>query len=139
VIFVTAAPIAPQDLVTQVQSPGDGAVASFLGVVRDHSGETATSHLVYEAYTSMAERVMGDICAEAAARWPVGEVAVVHRVGRLEVGECSVAIAVASPHRDAAFRACRYIIDEIKTRVPIWKKEVGPDGESWTEGPGWQG
>ena len=83
----------------------------------------------------MAVKVMVAIAAEAAARWETGDLAIVHRIGRLELGEASVAIAVASPHRDEAYQASRYMIEELKRRVPVWKKEVWADGEEWVEGP----
>jgi molybdopterin synthase catalytic subunit len=92
-------------------------------------------HLEYSAFAPMAERVMREIAEEAAERWETGDIAVVHRVGRLELGEASVAIAVASPHRDAAYQASRYIIEELKRRVPVWKKEGYLDGEQeWLPG-----
>jgi len=119
-----------------VRSPADGAVLTFSGVVRNHSGRVETSHLFYEAYAPMAEKKMAELVAAARTRWDIGEVAMLHRVGRLDIGEISILISVASPHRGAAFEAGRYLIDRLKEEVPIWKKEVGPDGEFWVEGPG---
>ena len=113
----------------------NGAVVSFSGVVRDHTGEKRTDHLVYEAYAPMAEKKMEEVAQEAKARWAVEEIAILHRTGRLEIGEISVLIAVGSRHRKAAFAACEYIIDRLKEVVPIWKKEVGEDGDFWVEGP----
>ena len=113
----------------------NGAIVTFSGIVRDHSGKSKTDHLVYEAYPEMAERVMAEIGAEAGKEWAVEDIAVMHRVGRLEIGEISVLITVGSPHRGEAFKACSYIIDQLKQRVPIWKKEVGDDGSYWVEGP----
>jgi molybdopterin synthase catalytic subunit len=115
-------------------TPADGAVCLFVGVVRNENGGRGVSHLEYEAYEEMALPLMEQIAAEAAARWPVTEVRVVHRLGRLEIGEPSVAVAVASPHRAEAFAACRYVIDTVKARVPIWKKEFYEDGSAWIEG-----
>jgi molybdopterin synthase catalytic subunit len=115
-------------------TPADGAVCLFVGVVRNESGGRRVSHLEYEAYEEMALPLMEQIAAEAAARWPVTEVRVVHRLGRLQIGEPSVAVAVASPHRAEAFAACRYVIDTVKARVPIWKKEFYADGSAWIEG-----
>lgn len=134
-IRITDAPVSAARLRDRVARPGCGAIVAFEGTVRDHTGDFDTDHLVYEAYAEMAEKVLRELAAEAADRWPLGAVAVHHRTGRLEVGEVSVAIAVSAPHRDPAFAACRHVIDELKTRAPIWKKEVGPDGEAWIEGP----
>jgi molybdopterin synthase catalytic subunit len=117
-------------------APADGALCLFLGVVRNENGGRPVLHLEYEAYDEMALGMMEDIAARAAARWPVSEVRVVHRVGRLEIGEASVAVAVASPHRAEAFEACRFVIDTLKATVPIWKREFYADGAVWLEGPG---
>jgi molybdopterin synthase catalytic subunit len=132
---VVDAPISAASLRPLVVHPGGGAVCMFEGTVRDHTGERPTTHLVYEAYEAMALRVFADIAGEAAARWPGSRMAIHHRVGRLEVGEVSVAVAVASAHRAAAFEACRFAIDQLKVSAPIWKKEFGPDGSFWVEGP----
>ena len=128
-------PISSDALYAHVLKESNGAVVTFCGVVRDHSGETATDHLVYEAYAEMAEKKMAEIGGEIRARWNIEDVAMLHRVGRLEVGEISVVIAVASPHRSEGFEACRYAIDQLKEKVPIWKKEVGQNGAAWVEGP----
>ena len=112
----------------------DGAVCLFVGVVRNENGGRRVRHLEYEAYEEMALPLMEQIAAEAAARWPVTDVRVVHRLGRLEIGEPSVAVAVASPHRAEAFAACRHVIDAVKASVPIWKKEFYEDGAGWLEG-----
>jgi molybdopterin synthase catalytic subunit len=114
----------------------DGAVCLFLGVVRNENGGRPVRHLEYEAYEEMARPLMEQIAAEARRRWPVTEVRIVHRLGRLEIGEPSVAVAVTAPHRGAAFEACRYAIDTLKATVPIWKKEFYADGAVWLEGPG---
>ena len=132
---ITTESISPDTLHSEVRGDGDGAIVTFTGVVRDHSGGTATDHLVYEAYPDMAERKMAEIGAEVQGRWPIGDMAIVHRVGRVEIGEISVVITVASAHRAQAFEACSYAIDRLKESVPIWKKEVGPDGHYWTEVP----
>ena len=128
-------PLRMDELHEVVRSPSDGAVLTFSGVVRDHSGETETSHLIYEAYASMAERKMSELAQAAREKWSLGEIAILHRVGRLEIGEISILLSVASPHRAEAFDACRYLIDRLKEEVPIWKKEVGPAGDFWVEGP----
>jgi molybdopterin synthase catalytic subunit len=113
----------------------DGAVCLFLGVVRNENGGRPVRHLEYEAYEEMALPLMEQIGAEARHRWPVTEVHIVHRLGRLEIGEPSVAVAVTAPHRAAAFEACRFAIDTLKATVPIWKKEFYADGSVWLEGP----
>jgi molybdopterin synthase catalytic subunit len=117
-------------LTESVQRPGCGAVVTFLGTVRDLTGDEVTLALEYEAYPPMAERKMAEIEADTRARWPVGEMALVHRLGRLEVGEVSVAVAVSTPHRADAFAACRHAIDRLKELVPIWKKDLAPQGVS---------
>ena len=116
--------------------PQDGALCLFVGVVRHENGGRLVLHLEYEAYEEMALALMQDIGAETRARWPVTDVRIVHRLGRLEIGEPSVAVAVASPHRAEAFAACRHAIDTLKAEVPIWKKEFYADGEAWLEGAG---
>jgi molybdopterin synthase catalytic subunit len=117
-------------------SPADGAVCLFVGVVRNEHDGRRVERLEYEAYEEMAVPLMKEIAAEAKRRFPVTEVRLVHRVGRLAIGETSVAVAVASPHRAEAFEACRFAIDKLKATVPIWKKEHYADGTAWLEGPG---
>jgi molybdopterin synthase catalytic subunit len=113
----------------------DGAVALFLGTVRDHNDGRDVDGLEYEAYGPMAERVLAEIAAEAASRWQTDRIAAAHRFGLLAIGEASVAIAVSTPHRADAFDACRYIIEQIKERLPIWKRESYGDGTSeWVDG-----
>jgi len=122
-------------LLAAAASASDGAVLLFLGVVRNQNEGRQVGHLDYEAYEPMAEGVLEQIVGEASERWDVGGISVVHRVGRLQIGETSVAIVVASPHRGDAFSASRYIIDELKKRVPIWKREGYEDGDSeWLPG-----
>ena len=109
-------------------------MALFLGTVRDLTGDEVTVFLDYEAYPPMAEKKLAEIEAEVRARWPVGEIAMVHRLGRLGVGEISVAVAVSTPHRADAFAACRFAIDTLKELVPIWKKDVAADGTAeWVD------
>ena len=115
---------------------GDGALCLFLGVVRNENDGRPVVRLEYEAYEEMAERLLADLEEDARRRFPVTSVRVVHRLGRLEIGEASVAVAVASPHRAEAFEACRHVIDVLKKTVPIWKKEFYADGAVWLEGPG---
>lgn len=107
-----------------------GAVVTFLGTVRDVTGDQLTVALDYEAYPGMAEKVLANIEADVRSRWPVGEILIEHRLGRLEVGEISVAIAVSCPHRAEAFEACRYAMDRVKELAPIWKKENWADGRT---------
>jgi molybdopterin synthase catalytic subunit len=114
-----------------VAHSGAGAIATFIGTVRDHGRGRAVTHLEYEAYAPAAELTMAQIGDEIRERWGIDHVAIVHRVGPLAVGEASVVISVASAHRDAAFDACRYAIERIKEIVPIWKKEHYADGAAW--------
>ena len=119
-----------------VRRPGCGAVVTFLGTVRDLTGDVATVALDYEAYPGMAEKKLAEIEADVRARWPVGEIVLVHRLGKLDVGEVSVAVAVSCPHRGQAFVACRHAIDRLKELVPIWKKENWADGSTEWVHPG---
>jgi len=130
-IRLTRDPIDHTALVDNVRQPGCGAVVSFLGTVRDLTGNEVTVALEYEAYPPMAERKMADIVDDVRTRFPVGKVALVHRLGRLEVGEISVAVAVSAPHRGDAFAACRHAIDRLKEVVPIWKKDLGEGRAEW--------
>ena len=130
---ITTELIRPDALHSELRGDGDGAIVTFSGVVRNHSGDVATDYLVYEAYPEMAEREMEKIVAEAAERWPGTRVAISHRVGRLEIGQAAVVIAACAPHRGEAFAACQFCIDTLKTRVPIWKKEVAADGAYWVD------
>jgi len=117
-----------------VTTSGDGGVVTFQGVVRDNARGKQVRSLEYDAYVEMAEQQMAQIAAAVEARWESSTVALVHRIGLLEIGECSVVVAVACPHRAEAFEACRYAIDTLKSTVPIWKKEIYADGEEWVEG-----
>jgi molybdopterin synthase catalytic subunit len=129
---ITTEPIDVEALYQAVLHDRDGAVVAFHGVVRASSDSgRAVRYLEYEAYPEMAEAQMRAIGAEIKRRWDIEDVAMVHRIGRLEIGEASVVIAVASPHRGEAFDACEYAIDTLKATVPIWKKEVFADGEVW--------
>ena len=123
-------------LTEQVRRGDCGAVVSFLGTVRDLTGDRLTVALDYEAYPGMAEKKMAEIEQETRQRWPVGEMAIVHRLGHLDVGEVSVAVAVSCPHRGQAFEACRHAIDRLKELVPIWKKENWADGRTEWVHPG---
>lgn len=119
-----------------VADPSAGAIVTFVGVVRNNSRGKSVTVLEYEAYTPMAEQVLGQIAHEMAERWDVCAVAMSHRVGRLDVGVASIGIVVATAHRQDAFAACAYAIDRIKEILPVWKKEFATDGASWVEGPG---
>jgi molybdopterin synthase catalytic subunit len=131
---VTAEPLDPQRLADHVLRDESGAVALFLGVVRDNSMGRRVLYLEYDAYPEMATRVMRQIAEEAMARWPLTGIAMQHRTGRLEIGEASLVIAVSSPHRKEAFEACHHLVDRFKEVVPVWKKEVWEGGEVWIEG-----
>ena len=133
-VEITREPILTDAILAAVKAGGDGAVCLFDGIVRNNTKGRQTLHLDYEAYEEMALRQMQQLRAEAMARFAVREVAVVHRLGRLLVGETSVLIAVASAHRGAGFDACRWIIDTLKKTVPIWKHEQFVDGALWSDG-----
>jgi molybdopterin synthase catalytic subunit len=115
--------------------PQDGAVCLFVGVVRNENRGRPVLRLEYEAYEEMALPLMTEIEVETRDRWPVSDVRMVHRLGPLAIGEASVAVAVASPHRAEAFAACRHAIDTLKAKVPIWKKEFYADGAVWLQNP----
>jgi molybdopterin synthase catalytic subunit len=134
VFLITRDPIRVEMVEAQVRDTAHGSVVTFQGVVRDHSQGRRTKYLEYEAYRPMAEAKLTDIGREVKDRWGVGAVAIVHRVGRLEIGETAVVVTVGSGHRGEGFTACRYAIDRIKEIVPIWKKEVWEDGEEWVSG-----
>ena len=132
---ISSRPISAAALAAAVGARTDGAVVTFEGRVRSRNQARAVLKLHYESYDSMADDVLREIAAEARDRFGAGEVAVQHRSGSLEVGEVSVAIATSAPHRAAAFDATRYVIEQIKTRVPIWKREDYEDGSSsWLDG-----
>jgi molybdopterin synthase catalytic subunit len=119
----------------EVRKPGSGGIVTFTGCVRDVSEGKQVDFLEYEAYVPMAVDKLHEVAREACDRWPVSDVAIQHRIGRLEIGEDAVVMAVSCPHRAEAFAACKYIIDRIKEVVPIWKKEHGEGGQVWVEGP----
>ncbi len=151
---ITEAPLSLDEVAGRVASPKYGAVTVFAGLVRgetdlaspyaaappvvsgDQQGRLRTDYLEYEAYAEMAQEVMAQIGAEIQQRWPqIEAVSIVHRIGRIEVGEPSVVIAVAAAHRKGTFDACSYAIERLKAVAPVWKKEVGQDGQWWVEGP----
>ena len=133
--YLTDDPINARALVERVMRPSDGAYVLFEGVVRNHHHGKAVESIFYDAYRPMAEKEIETIVRDVAAQFPATAMAVVHRLGLLLVGDASIAIVAASPHRAEAFAASRLLIDRIKETVPIWKKERGPDGEEWV---GWQ-
>lgn len=133
--WLTPDPISADSVLPLVGGRSDGAIDLFLGVVRDTNEGSAVSGMHYDAYVEMAERVLRAIVEEAEAQPGVGSVAAVHRVGELSVGEVSVAIAASAPHRTEAFAACRYVIEQIKQRLPVWKQERYLAGsERWLAG-----
>jgi molybdopterin synthase catalytic subunit len=134
IITITHEPLDRAALVAEVTHASVGGIVVFEGVVRDNARGKQVRYLEYDVYPEMAIAKIREIVTEAEQRWGVERVAVAHRVGRLEIGEASVIIVVASPHRGEAFDACRYIIDTLKTSVSIWKKEVATNGEEWVEG-----
>jgi molybdopterin synthase catalytic subunit len=133
-IEITAGPLSPEPFLQHVRRDDSGAVALFLGVVRDNSHGRRVLYLEYDAYPEMAERKLREVAEEALSRWPITDVAIAHRTGRLEIGETSLLVAVSAPHRHDAFAACHHIVNRIKEIVPIWKKEVWEGGEAWIEG-----
>ncbi|MBW2424892.1 MAG: molybdenum cofactor biosynthesis protein MoaE [Deltaproteobacteria bacterium] len=126
-------PLVEAEVVARVSGPDAGGIVSFVGAVRDHARGHSIEHLEYEAYPEMAEREMEKIADEAAIRWPGTRVAIAHRVGHLEIGDAAVVVVAASAHRGEAFEACRFAIDTLKVRVPIWKREVATDGAYWVD------
>jgi molybdopterin synthase catalytic subunit len=130
-VDLTADPIDTAALQARVSGPGNGAVLVFLGVARNHNRGREVLGLEYEAYGPMALAEMARIEAEALARWPGAEVAMVHRTGLVGIGEASVVIAVGSPHRAEAYETSRFLIDQLKARVPVWKRERYADGSDW--------
>jgi molybdopterin synthase catalytic subunit len=126
---ITSAEIELGDVIRAVEAGDAGAIVHFLGIVRNNTEGREVSYLEYEAYPPMAEKKMAEIAQEIHEKWGLDRVAMIHRVGRLEIGEVSVAVAVASPHRKEAFEACHYAMNRLKQIVPIWKREVWTDGE----------
>ena len=131
---ITAAPLDAAAVAAEVARDGDGAVATFVGLVRDHNAGRRVLWLDYEAYAPLALKAFERIADEASAQWPDARLAIHHRTGRVNIGEASVVIAAASPHRADAFAACRYAIERIKQIAPIWKHEHFAGGDVWIEG-----
>ena len=131
---ITCDPIEPATVLAAVQRPGNGGIVLFLGTVRDHADGRAVTAIDYDAHERLADRAMRAVVTEAREHWPTVDLEVAHRVGHLEVGEISVAVAAGSPHRAEAFAAARFVIDTLKERVPVWKKELSPEGDEWIHG-----
>lgn len=130
-IHITHDALCPESVADAVRGDSNGAVVTFLGSTRDFTGDRRVLHLEYEAYRPMADKQLARVVEEIADRWGGADAAIAHRLGRLEIGELSLVVAVASPHRKEAFDACAYAIDRIKQIVPIWKKEFFEGGEVW--------
>ena len=132
--LITEEPLDPKPLVEAVRRDESGAVLLFYGVVRNENLGRSVKYLEYDAYQEMALKKMRQIGDEICARFPVTGIGILHRIGRLEIGETSLLVGVSSAHRKEAFEACHYAVDRIKQTVPIWKKEVWDDGSEWIEG-----
>ena len=133
-VAISERPINVERIIREISTPESGGVDVFVGTVRDHSEGKRVHKLEYTAYVPMAEKLMAQIEGEIQEKWPVHRVVIEHRIGTLQVGDVAVVTAISSAHRDAAFEACRYAIDRVKSIVPIWKKEYSEDGEIWVEG-----
>jgi len=135
--YLTGSPIALESLLAEVQGPERGGTCVFLGTVRNGPDEGGVTGIEYSAYDAMAEAEIERMLAEARDRWPDARVALRHRLGMIPAGEASIGIAAAAPHREEAFAACRYVIEEVKKRLPVWKKEVRVDGTTtWVDPSG---
>jgi molybdopterin converting factor subunit 1 len=132
-VWLTADPLDPRAVESLVRTDEDGAICTFVGVVRNHAEGHPVTHMDYEAYPGMAEAEISRIAADAVQRFGATAVAAAHRLGRLGVGEASVVVSASAPHRAAAFDACRYTMDTLKAEAPIWKKEHGPNGAEWVD------
>ncbi len=134
-IHITQEPLDPESITAKVIGDSNGAVVTFLGTTRNVTRDRKVLYLEYEAYRPMADKMLAEIAAEMKRKWPVEDVAIAHRLGRLEIGETSLVVAVAAGHRKEAFAACQYSVVRIKQIVPIWKKEFFEGGEVWVESP----
>ena len=130
-IKITSEPLNPEEITAQVRRDSNGAVITFLGTTRDFSEGRNVEYLEYEAYQPMAENMLQQIADELREKWDIDDFAVAHRVGRVDIGEISLVVALSSPHRQQAFEAGQYVVDRIKQLVPIWKKEAFEGGEVW--------
>ena len=134
-VEITDSPLDPESLTARVRKSSSGAVVTFLGTTRDTTEDRRVLHLEYEAYRPMADKKIAEIVEELCRRWGVEDAAIAHRIGRLDIGEISLVVAVAAPHRNESFEACQRAVDLIKQTVPIWKKEFFEGGEVWIESP----
>ena len=135
--YLTRQPLSIDQLVARVSSPACGGTCVFLGTVRNGAEEDGVTAIEYSAYEEMVEVEFGRLVADAAARWPDARIAVQHRLGTIAAGDASIGIAAAAPHRAEAFEACRFVIEEVKRRIPVWKKELRLDGtEIWVDPSG---
>ena len=130
-IEITEKEIDVNSVIESVRDPSAGGIDIFIGTTRDHSGGKRVLAMEYHAYVPMALKMMKELAGEAGSRWEVKKISMVHRIGRLEIGEPSVVVAVSAAHREEAFQACRFTIDRLKESVPIWKKELFRDGGVW--------
>ena len=128
---ISDTPLNTQEVIKMAESDKAGAVAVFIGTVRNHSQHKKVVSLEYEAYEAMAIRKMKEISEAAKQKWPIEKVAIHHRIGKLDIGDIAVVLAVSTPHRKESFEACEHLIDTLKEVVPIWKKEIYEDGEVW--------
>ena len=128
---ITSKTIDTQEAIQFAESGNSGAVSVFIGTVRNNTQGKKVVSLEYEAYEAMAVKKMEDIAYEARQKWPIEKIAIIHRIGKLSIGETAVVVAVSTPHRKEAFEACQFLIDTLKKVVPIWKKEIYEDGEVW--------
>ena len=133
-IRITTNNLSLQEVMRELEDDSAGALSIFMGNVRNRSTFGNVSEIYYEAYSEMAEEKMREIENEALTKWAIKKLVAIHRIGNLKVGETSIIIGVSSEHRQEAFEACKYIIDNVKTRVPIWKKEISEENQKWTDG-----
>lgn len=130
-IKLSTVPIQVNQVINSVESAESGAINVFVGTVRNQTKEKKVLRLEFESYEKMALDEMKQICERAIKRWPINKISIVHAIGKLNIGDIPVVIAVSTPHRKASFEACEFMIDELKKTVPIWKREIFEDGEVW--------
>ena len=133
-ITITNNPLSLQEVMLELEDNSAGAVSVFIGNVRNRGSSGNVSEIYYEAYSEMAEQKMREIENEAQTNWGIKKLVAIHRIGNIKVGESSIIIVVSSEHRHEAFEACKYIINNVKTRVPIWKKEISRESQKWADG-----
>jgi len=132
-IEVTERPILPELVVSKVKTAGSGCVVTYIGLIRDHSRGKPVLSVEYEDVSEKAAKRLQEIAAEIKQKWPIGNIAIYHRIGKLKVGEINLVVAIASAHRGEGFAACQYAIDQFKQKLPTWKKETYQDGSVWVE------